>query len=125
MVNEALRADHFEQITTERARRMYDYLCQACDRRQDGLTDPDQALIADCAYMEQTKELMQAHIREHGLGWERTNGRQRYYQENKNLGLYRMYSDQQRKILGELRLTPCRRGAAQVSIDDDFDSFED
>ncbi len=124
MVNEELRGEHFETITEEKARHMYDYLCLACDRRPDGLTDPDQALIYDAAYLEQIKGMLRADILQRGIGQERYNGRQKYFQENKSLGQFRAYSDQQRKILGELRLTPVRRGAQQVSIDDDFDKFD-
>ena len=32
--------------------------------------------------------------------------------------------EQQRKHLGELKLTPGKRGAAEVPVDDEFDSFE-
>lgn len=125
MVNEALRADHFETVTEERARHMYDALCQACERRADGLTDPDQMLIRDVAYAEQIKGLLEKDVMERGIGQERYNGRQKYWQDNKSVAQIRAWSDQQRKHLSELRLTPCRRGAQQVSIDDEFDSFED
>lgn len=123
MRNEALRDEHFETITDAGARRAYDYLCEACDRRPDGLTDPDQMLIADYAYAEQVKSQLRADIRERGIGQERQNGRQKYWAENKSLAQFRAYADQQRKHLAELKLTPRGRGAQQVTIDDDFDTF--
>ena len=124
MVNEALREEHLARINSERARAMYDRLCDACDRRTDGLTDADQMIVADICYEEQIKEMFMEDIGKRGIGQERSNGRQRYWQDNKSVAQYRAYSDQQRKQLGELRLTPVRRGAQQVSIEDEFDSFE-
>ena len=50
MINEALREEHLKRIQSERARGMYDRLCDACDRRTDGLTDPDQMIVADICY---------------------------------------------------------------------------
>jgi len=122
-MNEALRDDHFTRVTDERARRMYDYLCDACDGRPGGMTDPDQMLVADVAYAEQVKALLMDDIARRGIGQEKHNGRQTYWQDNKSLAHYRAYCDQQRKHLAELKLTPSGRKAEAVSIDDDFDSF--
>ena len=125
MINEELRKEHFERITSEGARNMYDRLCEACERREDGLTDPDQMLVADIAYAEQIKEMLQADIAARGIGREQRNGRQTYWQDNKSLAHLRAYSESQRKLLNELRLTPAGRKAASVDLDDDFDSFPD
>lgn len=122
-MNEALREEHFERITDEKARNIYDYLCDACEKREDGLTDPDQMLVADVAFAEQVKGLLMADIAARGIGKEQRNGRQTYWQDNKSLAHLRAYSDQQRKHLSELKLTPARRRAEQVEIADDFDSF--
>ena len=124
MINEALREEHLARINGDRARAMYDRLCDACDRRPDGLTDADQMIVADICYEEQIKEMLEKDISERGIGQERSNGRQRYWQDNRSVAQYRAYSDQQRKQLAELRLTPVRRGAQQVSIEDEFDSFD-
>ena len=123
MVNEALREEHLAQMNSERARAMYDRLCDACDRRTDGLTDADQMIVADICYEEQIKEMFQKDIAERGIGQERSNGRQRYWQENKSPAQIRALSEQQRKHLSELKLTPAGRKAASVEIDDDFDAF--
>lgn len=125
-MNEALRAEHFERITDEKARNMYDYLCDACEKRPDGMTDPDQMLVADVAYLEQVKGQLAADITQRGIGREVRNGRQTYYQENKSVAQYRAHSDQQRKHLAELRLSPAGRKAAsvQMSKKDGFDEFD-
>ena len=124
-MNEPLRDMHFEKITSEKARRVYDTLCGACDRRMDGMTDADQMLVSDYAYAEQVKEVLMDDIAQRGIGQERHNGRQKYWQDNKSLAHLRSYCDQQRKLLAELRLTPNGRKAESVNIDDDFDSFPD
>ena len=124
MINEELRREHFERITDKKARHMYDYLCDACERREDGLTDPDQMLVADVAFAEQVKEMLKQDIADRGIGKEVRNGRQTYWADNKSLAHLRAYSDQQRKHLSELKLTPARRRAEQVEINDDFDDFK-
>lgn len=124
-MNEEIRAEHFERITNEKARAMYDRICDACERRPGGMTDPDQLLVGDVAYAEQVKQMLMDDIEKRGLGQERSNGRQRYWQENKSPAQLRAYCDQQRKHLAELRLTPSGRKAASVEIDDEFESFPD
>ena len=62
-------------------------------------------------------------VNERGIGSERSNGRQKYWQENKSVAQVRAYAEQQRKHLSELRLTPNSRKAAPVMIDDEFANF--
>ena len=124
-MNSALKREHWQRITDERARKMYKRLCEACERRTDGLTIADQMLVADVAYAEQMKQMLQDDIAVRGVGTERRNGRQVYWAENKSLAQYRAFSEQQRKHLAELKLTPSKRQAAAVEIDDDFDRFPD
>ncbi len=124
MINEAMREEHWQRITDERARVLYDRLCAAYDSREDGLTDPDQMLVADVAFAEQVKEMLKQDIADRGIGKEVRNGRQTYWADNKSLAHLRAYSDQQRKHLSELKLTPARRRAEQVEINDDFDDFK-
>ena len=92
---------------------------------QEGMTDADQMLIHDVAYAEQVKQMLMDDIAERGLGQERYNGRQKYWQENKSPAQFRAYCEQQRKILAELRLTPAGRKAEKIEIDDDFENFPD
>ena len=123
-MNRTLRKEHFLRVTDPRARHMYDRLCAACETRPEGMTDPDQMLVADIAYAEQIKQLLMDDIAQRGLGQERYNGRQKYWQENKSPAQLRAYCEQQRKHLGELKLTPCKRGAAAAEIDDEFEAFQ-
>ena len=124
-MNTGLKREHFKKITDPIARRMYNRLCDACEKREDGMTDPDQMLVADIAYAEQIKQMLMDDIAQRGLGQERYNGRQKYWQENKSPAQIRAISEQQRKHLAELKLTPAKRHAAAVEINDDFDSFPD
>ena len=124
-MNTGLKKEHWQRITDPDARRMYGRLCDACERRAGGITDADQMLVADVAYAEQIKGLLQKDILERGIGQERYNGRQKYWAENKSLAQLRGFTESQRKLLAELRLTPNGRKAASVEIDDDFDEFPD
>lgn len=124
-MNTGLKKEHWARITDPDARRMYGRLCDACERRAGGITDADQMIVADVAYAEQIKGLLQKDIAERGIGQERYNGRQKYWAENKSLAQLRGFTESQRKLLAELRLTPNGRKAASVEIDDDFDSFPD
>ena len=124
-MNTGLKREHFKKITDPIARRMYNRLCDACEKREDGMTDPDQMLVADVAYAEQLKQLLIQDVEERGIGQERRNGRQVYWQENKSPAQIRAISEQQRKHLAELKLMPAKRHAAAVEINDDFDSFPD
>lgn len=124
-MNSGLKKEHWQRITDPDARRMYGRLCDACEKRAGGITDADQMIVADIAYAEQIKGILQADIAERGIGKEVRNGRQSYWQDNKSLAHLRAYSESQRKLLNELRLTPAGRKAASVDLDDDFDSFPD
>jgi len=124
-MNTGLKKEHWQRITDPDARRMYGRLCDACEKRAGGITDADQMIVADIAYAEQIKGILQADIAERGIGKEVRNGRQVYWQDNKSLAHLRAYSESQRKLLNELRLTPAGRKAASVDLDDDFDSFPD
>ena len=123
--NTGLQKEHWRQITDPDARRMYGRLCEACEGRPGGITDADQMIVADVCYAEQIKGLLRADIAERGIGKEVRNGRQTYWQDNKSLAQLRGFTESQRKLLAELRLTPNGRKAASVELDDDFDSFPD
>ena len=122
-MNAAMKEQHFSRINDERARRVYDYLCASCELREGGLTDADQMLVYDYAYAEQVKQQLQDDIKARGIGREYTNGRQKYWQDNKSVPQLRAYCDQQRKNLAELRLTPASRKAAALDLDDDFATY--
>lgn len=123
MIDEALREKHFLRIESEPARDMYDRLCAACDTRPGGIAPADQMIVADICYLEQLKQLLMDDIARRGLGQERYNGRQKYWQQNNSPAQYRSCCDQQRKQLSELRLTPASRREQQIEIDDEFERF--
>ena len=124
-MNSAMKREHFRRITNPAARKMYNRLCAACEKRPDGMTDPDQMLVADIAYAEQVKQVLMDDIDARGAGCERRNGRQVYWADNKSIGQLRACSEQQRKHMAELKLTPGGRKEKTVEIDDDFDRFPD
>ena len=124
-MNSAMKREHFRRITNTAARKMYNRLCLACEKRPDGMTDPDQMLVADIAYAEQVKQILMDDIDTRGAGCERRNGRQVYWAENKSIAQLRACSEQQRKHMAELKLTPGGRKEKVVEIDDDFDKFPD
>lgn len=112
---------HYESITDPKAQMMYQQLCCACEQRDGGMTDAQQMLIGDFARAEQVKQMLIADIAKRGLGWEKKNGRQTYYQKNDSVPQLRAFAEQQRKILNELRLTPNSQKEAFMSLDDGFD----
>lgn len=122
-MNIELRAQHMETITDPKAIVIYDMMCDACEKREGGMTDADQMLCADIARAEQIKQMCLADITDRGLGRERSNGRQRYYAENKSCSVLRAFTEQQRKCMAELKLTPGSRKAAGINLEDDFDNF--
>ena len=122
-MNEELKLRHLATITHESAVEMYEKLCAACEQREGGMTDPDQMLVADIARAEQIKQQLLDDIGKRGIGQERSNGRQKYWQENRSVAQVRAYAEQQRKHLSELRLTTNSRKAASVLMDDEFVDF--
>jgi len=124
-MNGAMKREHFRRITDAAARKMYNRLCLACEKRPDGMTDPDQMLVGDIAYTEQLKQILMNDIDSRGVGCERRNGRQVYWAENKSIAQLRACGEQQRKYMAELKLTPSGRKAQVVEVDDDFDTFPD
>ncbi len=122
-MNDEMRKTHMEQITDPVAIAMYDRLCEACEKRPEGMGDQDQMLICDIAQMEQMKQQLYEDIRKRGVVENYHNGRQRCMRENKSIQSSRMLMDQQRKHLAELKLTPNSRKAAPVPLNDGFEDF--
>lgn len=123
-MNDDLKTRHLESMTDPGAINMYNTLCRACELREGGMTDADQMLVCDVSRLEEIKGQLIADIRKRGIGEERYNGRQRYYQENKSVAQLRACAEQQRKHLAELRLTPNARKAPGAELpNDDFSRF--
>lgn len=123
-MNEQLKNHHFEMLTDEHARHVYDMLAEACDGRANGLTDADQLLIADYCFAEQMKAQLKADIAERGIGKMCHNGRQTYWKTNESIKECRDQVKLQALLLGELKLTAKARKAEPAEVGDDFDSFE-
>lgn len=123
-MNTELRDLHMQSITHPMAVDAYARLTAACESRVGGMSESEQMLVADYCRAEQIKQLMIEDIAKRGLGKERYNGKQTYYQKNESVSGVRAQADQQRKILNELKLTPASRKAEPVELpDDEFDKF--
>lgn len=123
-MNNDLREQHLAQITDATAVALYDRICAACETRDGGMTDPEQALVGDIAMLEQLKQQLYEDIRKRGVVEDFRNGRQHMMRENKSVTSARQLMDQQRKHLAELRLTPNSRKAQPVPVaTDGFDDF--
>lgn len=124
MIDIKIQERDYRFITDERARDVYDRLCAACDAREGGITVADQQLIGDYARAEQLKYQLDEDILTRGIGKERHNGRQSYWEENKSIARRQSTIEQQRKLLAELKLSAQSRKAdtAPVVVDD-FDEF--
>lgn len=124
MMNEELKTLHLQSISHPMAIDAYERLSAACESRAGGMSESEQMLIADYCRAEDVKQLMLADIAKRGLGKEKANGRQSYWQKNESVPGLRAQVEQQRKILNELKLTPASRKLDAVPVeDDDFDKF--
>ena len=117
MMDEALMRAHMDALRHECARAMYARLCAACEKREGGLAACDQDMIFDACYAEDVKQALREDIRSRGVVATVYNGRQKYAKENKSVTQLRAYTDAQRKLFGELRITPAKRGAPETEGD--------
>lgn len=79
--------------------------------------------ICDYVRLEKIKGQLSRDIEERGVGRTETNGRQRYWKDNKSMSLLLKYMSQQQSILKSLGL-----GGAEPGVDndeDDDDGFDD
>lgn len=118
-----LKKQHRLEITSERAWDAYTRLEKAVCARAGTVDDPARLLIADYARYEALKEILLADISDRGLGREVNNYRQKYYKPNESIKELRSVTEQQRKLLNELRLTPASRKEEQIRLDDGFSEF--
>lgn len=80
--------------------------------------------ILDYVRLEQLKDRANEDIAQRGLGRMETNGRQRYWKDNKSAVLILKYMEQQRKILKGLGIGGADPMTEQDDSDvDDFDSI--
>lgn len=121
-MDEAMKASHYELITDEHARALYESLCAECAKAHGALSLGAQSIIGDIAMMEQEKRRLYEDIAKRGVTERVKNGKQDFTRENKSIAGARALADQQRKHLNELKLTPASQKAA-TSASDEFEDF--
>lgn len=120
MINDELKKWHIENLKHDCSKKLYERLCQACEGRKGGMQMCDQDMIFDACTMEDIKERLRLDILGRGVICTTYNGGQQYSKENKSVGQLRAYTDAQRKLFSDLRITPARRGeeaAAESAFD--------
>lgn len=78
--------------------------------------------ISDYVRLESIKGKLMADIENRGVGRTETNGRQRYWKDNKSIGLLLKYMSQQQSILKSLGFGGVEPDA---DADEDDDGFDD
>ncbi len=120
----SLKERHLQELSSENAKDIYARLYAAVERRDGEVSDGCLMLIMDYCRIEQLKELLNQDIAERGLGREVHNYRQTFYRENESVGKLHKCIDQQRKLLGDLKLTPASRKDAEAPLDDELSRFD-
>ena len=102
-MNQQLREICKQQVTSDSALALYDSLCMQLGPQ---LTNGAQHIIGDICILEQFKQDLYTDIKKRGSVASFKNGRQEMPIVNKSGPQIRQYMEQQRKLLGELKLTP-------------------
>ena len=102
--------------------------CELCEeleqRRGRPLTAIEAVQLTDYVRLEQLKERADADVAARGLGKMESNGRQRYWKDNKSTVLVLKYMEQQNRILKALGLGAASAEADGGSDDDAVDEFD-
>lgn len=85
------------------------------------LDGTQQVRISDYVRLESIKGKLMTDIESRGVGRTETNGRQRYWKDNKSIGLLLKYMSQQQSILKSLGLGGVEPDADADEEDDGFD----
>lgn len=124
-MNQQLREICKDQVTSENALALYDSLCAQLGQN---LTNGAQHIIGDICVLEQFKQDLYADIKKRGSVASFKNGRQEMSIVNKSGPQIRQYMEQQRKLLGELKLTPAslsvKASSGGTAKKDDFENFD-
>jgi len=123
-MNQQLREICKQQVTNDSALTLYDSLCAQLGPM---LTNGAQHIIGDIAVLEQFKQDLYADIKKRGSVASFKNGKQEMSIVNKSGPQIRQYMEEQRKLLGELKLTPASISGTKPSTGDPAkkDAFED
>lgn len=124
--DEALRQRHLSALSTPEAREMYDRTLAQCQERPGGVTATDQDMIYDLCSAEDVKQALAADIKKRGAVVETRNGRQVFHKENPSMARMCRYTELQRKIRADLKITPARRAQEEEeeAAPESADAFE-
>lgn len=104
---------------------LYCELCSELEQRMGRSAEPSEVVrLTDYVRLERLKRLADADIASRGMGRTETNGRQRYWKDNKSCVLILKYMEQQAKILKALGLTGSETEADGGGDDDAVDDFD-
>lgn len=125
-IDEALRQRHLAALNTPEGREMYDRTIAQCMTRPGGVTATDQDMIFDLCCAEDMKQALAADIKKRGAVVETRNGRQVFFKENPSMARMCRYTELQRKIRADLKITPAKRAPEEEPEEkpESADSFE-
>lgn len=106
----------------ELLRGLHESLAAMVTEKFGSLDGTQRVRINDYVRLESIKGKLMGDIERRGVGQAETNGRQRYWKDNKSIGLLLKYMSQQQSILKSLGL-----GGVEPDIDagEDDDGFDD
>lgn len=125
-MNTELREAHLNAIEEEAramAEGLYDALCTEYENQYGPTSDSTQMIVQDIVQMEVTKHKLLEDIKKRGVVEEFRNGRQHFWRENKSIQAARALMDQQRRHLGELKLTQAAMKFGPDALQDEFTAF--
>lgn len=110
----------------ETAKELFAWVYEECEVKagDGGLPATVVMQIADVVRLEILKQRLQVDIDMRGLGYEKKNGRQTYWQDNKSVSLQSKAMEQQRKLLVALGLQKQRPDQPEDDLNEDgFDEL--
>lgn len=123
----ALRQRHLSLLASAESREMYDRTLSQCLEKPGGVTGTDQDMIFDLCSAEDIKQELALDIKKRGVVVETRNGRQVFKKENPSMARMCRYTELQRKIRADLKITPAKRAPAEADAPeettDDFENF--
>ena len=112
-IDSSLRQRHLDSLKYPESREMYDRTLALCRDRPDGVQGTDLDMIFDLCTAEDVKHDLKADIKSRGVVVETRNGRQIFRKENPSMARLCRYTELQRKIRADLRITPAKRAAPE------------
>lgn len=126
VLDEALKKRHLESLTTPEGREMYERTLRIVSERPDGARDTDLDMIFDLCTAEEIKMALVKDINARGAMVSTRNGRQTFVKENPSIARVCRYTEMQRKIRDNLKITPARRyHEEEEEKEEEKDEFEE